>query len=142
LSEIPTDLRYSEDHLWVSADASNGRARVRITDLAQDSLEDVVGVTLPELGQTLTAAQACGEIESTKSVSDLISPPRRGSPRAHLVDAEWLRRRRRRSARAELRTGRCWSRSATEAFAERARARAVDHGGRQAASVGSNLTVG
>jgi glycine cleavage system H protein len=74
MSEIPTDLRYSENHLWVRPDSDNNLARVGITDFAQGSLGDVVEVTLPGLGQTVTRGQACGAIESTKAVSDLISP--------------------------------------------------------------------
>ena len=74
MSEIPTDLRYSENHLWVRPDSDNNLARVGITDFAQGSLGDVVEVTLPELGQTVTRGQACGKIESTKAVSELISP--------------------------------------------------------------------
>ena len=60
MSEIPTDLRYSENHLWVRHDSDNNLARVGITDFAQGSLGDVVEVTLPGLGQTLTRGQACG----------------------------------------------------------------------------------
>jgi len=74
MSEIPTDLRYSENHLWVRPDSDNNLARVGITDFAQGSLGDVVEVTLPGLGQIVTRGQACGAIESTKAVSDLISP--------------------------------------------------------------------
>ena len=74
MSELPSDLRYSADHLWVRPDSNNNLARVGITDFAQGSLGDVVGVTLPGLGQTVTRGQACGEIESTKALSDLISP--------------------------------------------------------------------
>jgi glycine cleavage system H protein len=74
MSATPTDLRYSEDHLWVRPDFGNSRARVGITDFAQGSLGDVVNVTLPELGQSVTPGEACGEIESTKSITDLISP--------------------------------------------------------------------
>ena len=74
MSEIPPDLRYTEDHLWVRPDSDNNRARVGITDFAQDSLGDVTAVTLPKLGQTVTRGQACGDIESTKALSDLISP--------------------------------------------------------------------
>ena len=74
MSKMPTDLRYTEDHLWVRPDSNNNLARVGITDFAQDSLGDVVKVFLPGLGQTVTRGQACGEIESTKSINDLISP--------------------------------------------------------------------
>jgi glycine cleavage system H protein len=74
MSEAPPDLRYSEDHLWVRPDSENSVALVGITDYAQDSLGDVVNVALPELGQAVTPGQAFGEIESTKSINDLVSP--------------------------------------------------------------------
>lgn len=74
MPEIPDGLRYSEDHLWVRADASTGLARVGLTDFAQQSLGDVVEVTPPRPGETITAGEACGDVESTKSVSDLIAP--------------------------------------------------------------------
>jgi glycine cleavage system H protein len=74
MSEIPGDLHYSQDHLWVRPDADNSRAQVGITDYAQDSLGDVVTITLPLVGQTVTPGQAFGEIESTKSITDLVSP--------------------------------------------------------------------
>jgi glycine cleavage system H protein len=74
MSEVPPDLRYSEDHLWVRPDSGTGTALVGITDYAQDSLGDVVNVALPELGQALTSGQAFGEIESTKTINDLVSP--------------------------------------------------------------------
>jgi glycine cleavage system H protein len=74
MSEIPADLRYSEDHLWVRPDSSTSMALVGMTDYAQDSLGDVVNVALPERGQTVTSGQAFGEIESTKSINDLVSP--------------------------------------------------------------------
>jgi glycine cleavage system H protein len=74
MSEIPDDLRYSEDHLWVRPDANQSLARIGITDYAQDSLGDVVKITLPAVGQSVTPGEALGEIESTKSISDLISP--------------------------------------------------------------------
>ena len=73
MSQIPDELRYSQDHLWVRVDDS-AAALVGVTDYAQDSLGDVVSISLPELGQALSAGQAFGEIESTKSISDLISP--------------------------------------------------------------------
>jgi glycine cleavage system H protein len=74
MSEVPSDLRYSEDHLWVRPNSGNNVALVGITDYAQDSLGDVVNVALPELGQALTSGQAFGEIESTKTINDLVSP--------------------------------------------------------------------
>jgi len=74
MSDIPADLRYSPDHLWVRFGTGSGLVRVGVTDFAQDSLGDVVAVTLPRPGETLTANQACGDIESVKSVNDLIAP--------------------------------------------------------------------
>ena len=70
--EYPDDLRYTKEHEW--ARAENGRVRIGITDYAQDALGDVVYVDLPEIGSTVAAAQAFGEVESTKSVSDIFSP--------------------------------------------------------------------
>ena len=69
---IPDDLRYTAEHEWVRA--SGDTVRVGITHYAQDSLGDVVFVELPEPGTAVTAGQAVGEIESTKSVSDVYSP--------------------------------------------------------------------
>ncbi len=69
---IPADLRYTADHEWVRI--TDSTARVGITDYAQNSLGDIVFVQLPELGDTLTAAAAAGEVESTKSVSEVIAP--------------------------------------------------------------------
>jgi glycine cleavage system H protein len=71
--EFPEDLRYTEEHEWIRIEAS-GRARVGITDYAQESLGDVVYVDVPEVGATVTATEAFGEVESTKSVSDVYSP--------------------------------------------------------------------
>jgi glycine cleavage system H protein len=72
--EIPDDLRYSEDHLWVRSDSAHSTAQIGITDYAQDSLGDVVNITLPAAGQAVTSGQALGEIESTKSINELVSP--------------------------------------------------------------------
>lgn len=69
---VPEDLRYSTDHEW--ARSEEGRVRVGITDFAQDTLGDVVFVELPEVGTTVTAGGTFGEVESTKSVSDLYAP--------------------------------------------------------------------
>ena len=74
MSEIPDDLRYSEDHLWVRSDSAHSTAQIGITDYAQDSLGDVVNITLPAAGQAVTSGQALGEIESTKSINELVSP--------------------------------------------------------------------
>jgi glycine cleavage system H protein len=69
---IPTDLRYTKDHEWVRVTGSV--VRVGITDYAQDALGDVVFVQLPDVGRLLSAQQGLGEIESTKSVSDVYAP--------------------------------------------------------------------
>ncbi len=70
---VPGDLRYSKDHEWVRSAADN-RVVVGITDYAQDALGDVVFVDLPDVGSTVTVGDSIGEIESTKSVSDVYSP--------------------------------------------------------------------
>ncbi|MCP8708898.1 glycine cleavage system protein GcvH [Streptomyces thermocarboxydus] len=69
----PQQLRYSKEHEWLSA-AEDGVSTVGITEHAANALGDVVFVQLPEVGDTVTAGETCGELESTKSVSDLYSP--------------------------------------------------------------------
>ncbi|MEI8404652.1 MAG: glycine cleavage system protein GcvH [Actinomycetes bacterium] len=69
---IPENLRYSTDHEWASLEGT--RVRVGITDFAQDALGDVVFVDLPEIGAVVEAGGAMGEVESTKSVSELFAP--------------------------------------------------------------------
>ena len=69
----PQQLRYSKEHEWLS-DAQDGVSTVGITEHAANALGDVVFVQLPEVGDTVTAGDTCGELESTKSVSDLYSP--------------------------------------------------------------------
>ena len=73
MSQVPADLRYTAEHEWVSA-VSADVVRVGITDHAQDALGDIVFLTLPAAGVTVEAGQACGEVESTKSVSDIYAP--------------------------------------------------------------------
>lgn len=73
MSEIPADLRYTAEHEWISRTAED-TVRVGITDFAQSSLGDVVFVQLPDVGVTVTAGETFGEVESTKSVSDLYAP--------------------------------------------------------------------
>lgn len=68
----PAELKYTEDHEWLSVDS--GISTVGITQHAADALGDVVFLQLPDVGAILTAGQICGEIESTKSVSDLFAP--------------------------------------------------------------------
>jgi glycine cleavage system H protein len=72
VSEIPGDRGYTKEHEWARQD--DGRVVVGITDYAQDQLGDVVFVRLPEVGSAVTAGQPLGEVESTKSVSDVYSP--------------------------------------------------------------------
>ena len=70
--DYPQDLRYTAEHEWVRV--LGDRARVGITAYAQDALGDIVYVTLPDDGAKVTAGEPCGEVESTKSVSDLFAP--------------------------------------------------------------------
>lgn len=69
----PQQLRYSKEHEWLS-NAEDGVSTVGITEFAANALGDVVYAQLPEVGDTVTAGETCGELESTKSVSDLYSP--------------------------------------------------------------------
>jgi len=71
--EYPQDLRYTAEHEWVRAN-DEGVVRIGITAFAQDALGDVVYVSLPSVGDDVSAGDACGEVESTKSVSDLYAP--------------------------------------------------------------------
>ncbi|HWC69182.1 MAG TPA: glycine cleavage system protein GcvH [Acidimicrobiales bacterium] len=70
--DVPDDLRYSPDHEWVRVE--DGRARIGITDYAQDALGDVVFVSLPAVGAAVKAGDGMSEVESTKSVSDIFAP--------------------------------------------------------------------
>jgi len=69
---VPEDLRYSADHEWVRVE--DGRFRIGITDYAQDALGDVVFVQVPDVGAEFGAGAVLGEIESTKSVSEIYAP--------------------------------------------------------------------
>ncbi|WP_406332984.1 glycine cleavage system protein GcvH [Streptomyces sp. NBC_00203] len=69
----PQQLRFSKEHEWLSV-AEDGVSTVGITEFAANALGDVVYAQLPEVGSTVTAGESCGELESTKSVSDLYSP--------------------------------------------------------------------
>jgi glycine cleavage system H protein len=71
--DYPEDLRYTPEHEWVRVN-DDGVVRIGITAFAQDALGDVVYVSLPAVGDTVSAGDACGEVESTKSVSDLYAP--------------------------------------------------------------------
>ena len=72
VTAIPEDLKYTSEHEWVRG--TGPVVEVGITDFAQDSLGDIVFVTLPEVGAAINAGTPCGELESTKSVSDLYAP--------------------------------------------------------------------
>jgi glycine cleavage system H protein len=72
--EFPQELRYTKEHEWVRDEGGGGRMRVGITDYAQDALGDVVYVDIPQPGTPVTTMQKFGEVESTKSVSDVYSP--------------------------------------------------------------------
>jgi glycine cleavage system H protein len=69
---IPDDLRYTAEHEWVREDG--GKVRVGITDFAQDALGDIVFVQLPDVGAKVSAGESFGEVESTKSVSEIYAP--------------------------------------------------------------------
>lgn len=70
----PKELKYSKNHMWVSWDEGGGMATLGITDYAQSELGDIVFFELPETGTKLSQFEKLGEVESTKAVSDLISP--------------------------------------------------------------------
>ena len=70
--EIPEQLRYTEDHEWALLESD--KVRVGITDFAQDALGDVVFIDLPEIGKSIEEGETLGEIESTKSVSEIYAP--------------------------------------------------------------------
>ncbi|RLV48804.1 glycine cleavage system protein GcvH [Nocardioides mangrovicus] len=72
---IPEDLKYTAEHEWVRQPGQQeGSVRVGITDYAQDQLGDIVYVQLPEVGTTVAAGDSVGELESTKSVSEIYAP--------------------------------------------------------------------
>ena len=73
MSDIPSDLHYTAEHEWVRR-SGDDTVRVGITDFAQSALGDVVFVQLPDVGSEVTAGESFGEVESTKSVSDLFAP--------------------------------------------------------------------
>ncbi|MBV2362645.1 glycine cleavage system protein GcvH [Streptomonospora nanhaiensis] len=69
---VPAELHYTSEHEWVAV--ADGVATVGITAYAAEALGDIVFVELPEVGGTVSSGDTCGEVESTKSVSDLYSP--------------------------------------------------------------------
>lgn len=76
MSAIPTDYQYSEEHEWINAsgDVTGQTVKVGITSIAADRLGEVVFAELPAVGDAIEAGEPCGEVESTKSVSDLFAP--------------------------------------------------------------------
>lgn len=72
MSNVPQDLRYTREHEW--ARVEEGGVRIGITDYAQEQLGDVVYLNLPEVGSSVEGGSPCGEVESTKSVSDIYAP--------------------------------------------------------------------
>lgn len=72
MSSTPENLQYTKEHEWVLADASI--YTMGITDYAQSALGDIVYVQLPKIGESVSAATVCGEVESTKSVSEIFAP--------------------------------------------------------------------
>ena len=74
MSNVPNELQYTKEHEWVAPTSNSNLFRVGITDYAQGALGDIVYVQLPKVGDSLTADKVCGEVESTKSVSEIYSP--------------------------------------------------------------------
>ena len=74
MSNTPANLSYTNEHEWVLRTADSANYRIGITDFAQGALGDIVYVQLPKVGDVVTAGAVCGEIESTKSVSEIYSP--------------------------------------------------------------------
>lgn len=72
MSSVPEDLRYTQEHEWLAG--TSGVTRVGITDFAQEALGDIVYVQLPAVGSKVSAGAVCGEVESTKSVSEIYAP--------------------------------------------------------------------
>jgi glycine cleavage system H protein len=72
MSSIPNELSYTKEHEWVSIE--NSTYTMGITDYAQGALGDIVYVQLPKVGEVVTAGSVCGEVESTKSVSEIFAP--------------------------------------------------------------------
>ena len=73
MSNVPANLKYTKKHEWVE-EVSPGRFRVGITDYAQGALGDIVYLQMPKVGESIEAGKVCGEVESTKSVSEIYAP--------------------------------------------------------------------
>lgn len=74
MSLTPDELKYTAEHEWIAEVGDGGRIRFGITDFAQEALGDIVYISLPEVGTVLASGETCGEVESTKSVSDVYAP--------------------------------------------------------------------
>ena len=74
MSNIPADLKYTKEHEWVRDLATAGTISMGITDFAQGALGDIVYVQLPKVGDVVVSGKVCGEVESTKSVSEIYAP--------------------------------------------------------------------
>jgi glycine cleavage system H protein len=74
MSNIPADLKYTKEHEWVRDLAAAGTVSVGITDFAQGALGDIVYVQMPKVGDVVVSGKVCGEVESTKSVSEIFAP--------------------------------------------------------------------
>ena len=74
MSNIPADLKYTKEHEWVRDLAIAGTVSMGITDFAQGALGDIVYVQLPKVGDSVVSGKVCGEVESTKSVSEIFAP--------------------------------------------------------------------
>lgn len=74
MSSVPQDLQYTKEHEWIAPTSNGNVVRIGITDYAQGALGDIVYIQLPKVGQSVIADKVCGEVESTKSVSEIYSP--------------------------------------------------------------------
>ena len=74
MSNVPAELKYTKEHEWVKVESDPKKVKVGITDFAQGALGDIVYIQMPKVGETVGAEKVCGEVESTKSVSEIYSP--------------------------------------------------------------------
>ena len=74
MSAVPSHLQYTKEHEWVETTSATNVVRVGITDFAQSALGDIVYIQLPKIGDSVFADKVCGEVESTKSVSEIYAP--------------------------------------------------------------------
>ncbi len=74
MSSIPENLRYTKEHEWIAATGESQVFRIGITDYAQSALGDIVYIQMPKIGESVVADKVCGEVESTKSVSEIYAP--------------------------------------------------------------------